>query len=95
MKNLSKKKKTQVAPESGPPGGGETGTSSPLFDDFDEELCMELEEVGKELDRYKEESSRVPGSGGGSSPSVVLRESSSPSLECLPHVATKASPPTK
>lgn len=36
------------------------GSSSPLLDDFDEDLCFELEEVGKELDRYKEEASQSP-----------------------------------
>lgn len=46
--------------ESSGVGERNTASSSPLLDDFDDELCLELEEVGKELDRYREETSHSP-----------------------------------
>ncbi|KAG0725338.1 hypothetical protein GWK47_038782 [Chionoecetes opilio] len=48
-------------------------------------LTTRLEEVGKELDRYKEESSKSHESEGGSHPSVVHRQPAFTYLHCLPH----------
>ncbi|KAG0718505.1 hypothetical protein GWK47_007628 [Chionoecetes opilio] len=58
--------------------------SSPILDDFDEELFIGLEEMGKELYRYKE-SSKSHESEGGSHPSVVHRQPAFTYLHCLPH----------
>ncbi|KAG0716227.1 hypothetical protein GWK47_001092 [Chionoecetes opilio] len=59
--------------------------SSPILDDLDEELFIGLEEMGKGLDRYKEESSKSHESEGGSHPSVVHRQPAFTYLHCLPH----------
>lgn len=64
------------------------GPSSPLLDDFDEELCMELEEVGKELDLYKAESSQVTNSGRREHPPVCRP------LQDVPHGTPEATQPT-
>ena len=84
----------QGTPESGFPGEEETSINSPIIEDFDEELCMELEEVGKELDLYKAESLRVSDLGG-DCPFVVLKKPSAPPLESLPHGTTEAPQPTR
>ncbi|KAG0725392.1 hypothetical protein GWK47_038692 [Chionoecetes opilio] len=68
------KKNPPMSPRSELPGEGDMDRSSPILDDFDEELFIGLEEVGKELDRYKEESSKSHESEGGSHPSVVHRQ---------------------
>lgn len=70
----------------------DTGSSSPLIDDFDEQLCFELEEVGKELDRYKEEASQSPGLEKVLPLGVVPRETS-PSSTTTCSLLSTPSPP--
>ncbi|KAG0714764.1 hypothetical protein GWK47_013482 [Chionoecetes opilio] len=89
------KKYTPMYPKSELPREGDMDRSSPILDDFDEELfictmCPNvlmpcLKEVGKELDRYKEESSKSHESEGGSHPSVVHKQPGFTYLHCLPH----------
>lgn len=88
-------KNSSAAAGSGLPGEGDMAPSSPFLDDFDEELCMELEEVGKELDRYKAESSRITDSGQKEHPSVKERISSSPLLKDIPQGPPEATAPSR
>ncbi|KAG0725393.1 hypothetical protein GWK47_038693 [Chionoecetes opilio] len=74
------KKNPPMSPKSELPGEGDMDRSFPILDDFDEELFIGLEEVGKELDRYKEESSKSHESEGGSHPSVPPKRLSPPTL---------------
>ncbi|KAG0722383.1 Zinc finger matrin-type protein CG9776 [Chionoecetes opilio] len=83
--NVHSKKNPPMSPKSELPGKGDMDRSPSIMDDFDEELFLGLEEVGKELDRYKEESSKSHESEGGSHPSVVHREPDLIYLDCLPH----------
>lgn len=69
-----------------------TASSSPLFDDFDDDLCFELEEVGKELDRYKEEASHSPDLDEVLPPGMMPREGS-PSSTTSGSWLTTPSPP--
>ncbi|KAG0717735.1 hypothetical protein GWK47_053837 [Chionoecetes opilio] len=82
---VNSKKNPPMSPKSELPGEGDMDRSSPILDDFDEELFIGLEEVGKELDRYKEESSKSHESEGGSHPFVVHRQPAFTYLHCLPH----------
>ncbi|KAG0713609.1 hypothetical protein GWK47_015840 [Chionoecetes opilio] len=93
MKVLSKKN-PPMSLMSELPGEGDMDRSSPILDDFDEELFIGLEEVGKELDRYKEESFKSHESEGGSHPSVVHRQPAFTYLHCLPHPPQDTRPPT-
>ncbi|KAG0715719.1 hypothetical protein GWK47_011307 [Chionoecetes opilio] len=59
--------------------------SSPSVHYMENQCAGSLEEVRKELDRYKEESSKSHESEGGSHPSVVHRQPAFTYLHCLPH----------